>query len=164
MTWNPEQPDDHAIVRYDGRPHEADRPAEKTRWRRFLEFLHLTSRTAHGLSQAYAEAEVVKKRNEAVKVAAEAAEIAARADLTRSKVVTVLSDQIERIVTNEDLPEEAVRMQLSLLAKSHPEILEQVDKIEQIVETLRLKRGTRLQIVQDEPAASGPTAGETESS
>lgn len=156
MTWDPDQHDDHAIVRYEGRPNEADRPAEKTRMRRFLEFLRLLPRKTDEVAVAYDDAEVVEKSNEAVKIAAQAAEMAARADLTRTVEVTVVNEEIERIVTNRSLPMEAVRMQLRTLAKAHPEILEQSDKIDQLIERLRLQRGLRVQIVEDQPAASGP--------
>ena len=160
MTRDPDQHDDHAIVRYEGRPNEADRPAEKTRWQRFREFLHRSSRKTHQLGEAYAGAEVAKKRNEAAKVAAEAAEIASRADLNRAKEIKVVNDEIERIFTNEDLPPAAVMMQLRVLAKGHPEVLQQIEELEKLVETLRLRKGVQLQIIQDqrEPATTGPPA------
>ncbi len=53
-------------------------------------------------------------------------------------------------------------MQLRVLAKEHPEIMEQVKTLENHAETLRLRRGLQLQIVQDQgdPATSGlPSAG-----
>ena len=155
MTYDPDQHDDHAIVRYEGRPNEADRPAEKTRMRRFLELLHLVSRKTTEVAEAYADAEVTKKENEAVKIAAQAAEIAARADLTRTIEVKVVNDEIRRIFSEEDMPVETVKMQLKALAERHPEILEQSEKIEQLVERLRLRRGAQFQIVEDQPAASG---------
>lgn len=161
MTWEPDQHDDHAIVRYEGRPNKADRPAEKTRMQRFLEFLHLVPRKTDEVAVAYHDAEVVEKPNEAVKIAAQAAEMAARADLTRTVEVKVINDEIERIVTNESLPMEAVKMQLRALVKAHPEILEQSEKIDQLIERLRLQRGIRVQIVQDEPATSGPPSAAT---
>ena len=156
MTWNPDQHDDHAIVRYEGRPHESDRLAEKTRWQGFLEFLHLKSRKTGELGEAYAEAEVAKKKNEAVRVAAQAADFATHADLNRIKEVKAVNDEIQRIFTNANLPEEARKMQLRALANAHPEILEQSEKIERQIKTLGLRKGVRLQIVQDQPAASGP--------
>lgn len=156
MTYDPKQHDNHAIVRYEGRPNKADRPAEKTRMRRFLEFLHLSSRKTHELGEAYAVAEVAKKQNEAVKVAAEAAERATRADLNRTEEVKMVNEEIRQIFSNEDVPDEAVKMQLKALAKRHPEIIEQSEKIDQLVERLRLTRGTQIRIVEDEPAASGP--------
>lgn len=156
MTWGRDQRDDHAIVRYEGRPNEADRPAEKTRMRWFLEFLRLVPRKTDEVADVFHDAEVVEEPNEAVKNAAQAAEMAARADLTRTVAVTVVNDEIERIVTNKSLPVEAVKMQLRTLVKAHPEILEKSEEIDQLVERLRLKRGLRLQIAQDEPAASGP--------
>ena len=158
MTWNQDQHDDHAIVRYEGRPNEGDRPAEKTRWQRFLEFLHIKSRKTQELGKSYSDAELAKRNNEAAKIAAEAAQIAARTDLTRAKVVKLVNDEIQRIFTDESLPTEAVMMQLHVLAKEHPEILQQLKKLENLAETLRLRRGVQLQIVQDqkEPATSGP--------
>lgn len=159
MTWNPDQHDDHAIVRFEGRPNEADRPAEKTLMRRFLELLHLVSRKSSEVAEAYADAEVTKKENEAVKIAAQAAEIATRADLNRAEEVKIVNEEIRRIFTNEDVPVEAVKMQLQALAKAYPEILEQSERINQMIEELRIKRGARLQIIQDEPAASGPASG-----
>ncbi len=163
MTWNADQHDDHAIVRLEGRPNEADRPAEKTLMRRFLEFLRLVPRKTDEVAQTYVAAEVIKEPNEAVKITAEAAELAARADLTRTVEVTIVNDEIRRIVADESLPIEAVKMQLRALVKAHPEILEQSEKIDQLIEKLRLERGLRVQIVQDEPAASGPPSAGTPS-
>jgi hypothetical protein len=164
MTWNPDQHDDHAIVRYEGRPNEASRPAEKTRWQRFLEFIHIKSRKTGELGEAYADAEVAKKKNEAAKVAADAADIAAHADLTRIKVVKAVNDEIERIFSEVNLPPAARMMQLNVLAKEHPEIMEQLDKLESIEDRLRLNRGVRIQIAQDEPAASTPPSAGHEGS
>ena len=160
MTWNPDQHDDHAIVRYEGRPNEPDRPAEKTRMRRLLELLHLASRKTTEVGEAYANAEVTKRENEAVKTAAQAAEIAARGDLTRTVEVQLVNEEIRRIFSNEDVPVEAVKMQLKVLAARHPEIKKQCEQIDEIVERLRLTRNTQLQIVEDEPATSGgPPSG-----
>ena len=161
MSWTRDQHDDQAIVRYEGRPNEADRPAEKTCWQRFLEFVHLSSRKTQELGEAFADAEVAKKRNKAVKVAAEAAELAARADLNRAKELRVVNEEIRKIFSDGSLPPEAIKMQLRALAKVHPEILEKVEDIESLVERLRLQRGLHLQIVQDEPAASAPPSAET---
>ena len=149
MTRDPDQHEDHAIVRYEGRPHKSNRPEVKTRWRRCLEFLHLSSRKTQELGEAFAGAEVAKKQNESAKVAAEAAEIAAKADLTRKQAVKLVNDEIQRIFTDENLPQEAKAMQLSVLAKENPEILEQIEIIRERVESSRLTKGVQIQIVED---------------
>ena len=164
MTLNPDQHDDRTIVRYEGRPNEADRPAEKTRWQRFCAFMRLKSKKTGELGEAFADAEVAKKENEAAKIAAEAAEVATRADLNRMQVVTAVNDEIQRIFTNENLSPEAAMMQLNVLAKEHPEILEQFQKLEKLTAELRLRRGVQLQIGQavEEPASSGPSSSGSE--
>jgi len=159
MTWKPDQDDDHAIVRYEGRANDPNRPAEKSRMRRFLELLHLVSRKTSDVAEAYADAEVTKKENEAVKIAAQAAEIATRADLNRTEELKIVNDEIRRIFSDEELPEDAVKMQLGVLAQRHPEILAQSKRIDEIIEKLRLTRGAQVQLLEDEPAQSGGRAG-----
>lgn len=156
MTWDPEQREDHAIVRFEGRSNDAVSPTEKTRWKRFLEFLHLSSRKTYEFGEAYAGAEVAKKENEAAKLAAEAAEIAAKSDLTRAQTVKVVNEEIQRIFTNKDLPPEAKVMQLSVLAKEHPEILAQLKIIEEHTESLRLTKGVKIQLIEDRKPSPNP--------
>ena len=156
MTWHPDQHEDHAIVRFDGRPNDADSPVEKTRWKRFREFLHLSSRKTQELGEAYVGAEVAKKQNEAAKLGAEAAEIAAKADLKRAQTVKVVNEEIQRIFTDKDVPPEAKVMQLSVLAKEHPEILAQLKIIEEHAESSRVTRGVQIQLIEDRKPSPNP--------
>lgn len=156
MTWEPTQRTDHAIVRYEGRPNEGDAPVEKTRWRRFLEFFHLVSRKSSDLGEAYAGAEIAKRQNEATKIGAEAAEIAAKADLTRTENVTLVNAEIRRIFTDEQLPPEVKAMQLNALAKEHPEILEQLKVIDELTEKLRINKGVQIQVIEDRTPSPNP--------
>ncbi|MCZ6653297.1 MAG: hypothetical protein O7D91_09765 [Planctomycetota bacterium] len=156
MTSDPNQREDHAIVRYEGRSNDAVSPVEKTRWKRFLEFLHLSSCKTHEFGEAYAGAEVAKKENEAAKLAAEAADIVAKSDLTRAQTVKVVNEEIQRIFTNKDLPREAKAMQLSVLAKEHPEILAQLKIIEEHAESSRVTRGVQIQLIEDRKPSPDP--------
>ena len=156
MTRDPDQHEDHAIIRFDGRPNDADSSIEKTRWKRFLEFLHLSSSRSQELVEAYAGAEVARKQNEAAKLAAEAAQIAARSDLTRVQAVKVVNEEIQRIFTDKDVPPEAKVMQLSVLAKEHPEILAQLKIIEEYAESLRLTKGVQIQVIEDRKPSPNP--------
>ena len=153
MTWPPEQRDDHAIVKFEGRPNEPTHSGEKSRWAKFKRLIWPFAKRGGewakygaGLGTAFAEAEVAKKENEAAKLAAEAADTAAAADLKRAEKVKVVNDEIERIFTDPDVPNEAKTLQLANLLQDNPELAQQVERVGELINQLRLKRNVHVEL------------------
>lgn len=160
MTWSPDDNNDQAIVRFEGRPNEPDRPGERSRWERFKTAVCPWLKKGSDLGQAYAEAEVAKARSEAAKVAAEAVEIAAQADLNRQQAVQMFGEAVDDIF-NDDSPEAAKMLKLAKLFQENPELSVQVEKIKAIMDRLHLSKGVNIDGVQNQLAP--PERQQTES-
>ena len=136
-----------ALIRFEGAPNQPDRPQEKARWRRFVGFLREKGgsifRRAEDLGEAYAEARVTKENAEAEKFAAEAAEATARADQVRQETVRAVNEEITRIFSDDGLPDFARGLQLANLLTRNPEIIEQLDRIQEVYEHLHVLHGLR---------------------
>ncbi len=154
MTWHPDEQTDPAITKYRGIPDEQDSSNERRRWRRFVKWLlpNLRSRSqqADDLLSRFSEGEVRKRETEADKTAAEAVEIAERANNEKLKGVKAINREIEAIFSN-NLPADLKLLQLANLKENYPEIFEQLEKLRSIEDNLRLKKGCRLGLEFGEP-------------
>lgn len=83
MKFGTEKISETRLVKVEGRPNSPERPRERTRWERFKFWLFPHFKKSEELAEAYAEAKVEKEKSEERKRTEEAAEIAARKDLTR---------------------------------------------------------------------------------
>jgi hypothetical protein len=145
--------DSAAIARFEGGPAEAVTLAERTRWQRFLAAIWPFTRKGGAwaryggeLGKAYVEAEVQLKQNEATRLAAEAAEIAARADVNRNESGVLFNQQVDNIFADDNLPEAVKVLKLAKLLETNPDLLAQLEKVREIMESLRLTRGTSVEI------------------
>ncbi|MEM9276787.1 MAG: hypothetical protein AAGA80_28190 [Cyanobacteria bacterium P01_F01_bin.143] len=134
-----------ALIKFTGKPKEPDRPEETTRWRKFLKFIwpwankggQLVNRVKE-ITEAYYSSEAVKKENEANKFAAEAENIAADTDLKKQEKVKVVNEEIQRIFSQDNVPDTAKKLQLANLLANNPQIGEQLEKIESIVQKMKV--------------------------
>lgn len=134
-----------AIIKYEGIPNP---PTQQSVWRRFLQtvfpFMKRGGKWAeHGadLARSYAEAEVADRNNRALKTAAEAAEISARADLARNEAAKVFSDEVDAIFADRDLPESARMLKLAKLFEANPDLAAQVERVTDLLNRLHLQYG-----------------------
>lgn len=146
--------DTRSIIRFDGNPNEPSRANEATLWKRFLKVIWPFAKTggewarySGELGKTFAEAEVAQRVNTAERIAAEAAETAARADINRQDAVRIFSEQIDAIFSGDNVPESAKMLKLAKLLAANPDLTCQVNKVSKLIETLAKTRGTRIEIV-----------------
>lgn len=152
MFLESEENQSPAIVKLEGMPNNSG-GHEPSRWQKFLSLIWpFTSfggkwaKYGYGLSKTYVEAEVENKQNEAAKTAAEAAEISARADANRNQAAKLFGEQVDNIFKDVTLPETAKLLKLAKLMESNPELVEQIDKVTKLIESLRLLHGASVEI------------------
>ena len=158
MSWAPDQSEKNAIVKFEGRPNNFADPAEQTRWERFKEFIWPFARSGgkwakHGveLGDAFAEARVGKEQSVASEHAAKAAEHAAKADLHRTENAILCNEEMQRIFSAEG-SDGLKKLQLARLLAENPQIQNQLDAVEGIMDRLCLTRGTSIRMVEEQHA------------
>jgi hypothetical protein len=147
--WNS---DEESILEFAGIPNEPNKADESNRWQKFLGWFSWIGNTGRllkkgvGLARLATESHSNKNNAQAAEFAAKAAESAARADQTRQQTVTVVNDEIERIFTNPDTPDLAKHLQFAKLIEANPAIADQLDRVSEIYQRLRLIHGTTIEI------------------
>lgn len=154
-------------IEFKGIPQNLDAPQELSRWKKFLNWANPFFRAAKedvrrikeaGVDIVIAESEIKKAEAEqekaiAAQFQAEAANEAAKADLKNMEVVKAVNDEFARIFSDESVPDSAKLLQLAQLTAKHPEILEQIEKIKSMMETLRVVNFTQIsiEVTEEEP-------------
>ena len=110
----------------------------RTCWQRFKGTLFTHLKISRELAYAYTEAKVEKERNEALKIAEEADEIAAKKDLVRQKSAKEFSAVINEIFADDGLPTGAKDLKLAKLMDENPRVMSQLKKIGKVVEKFSL--------------------------
>lgn len=118
-------------------------------WYRFKAFVCPWLRQSEDLVEAYAKAKVEREENEARKIAEEAAEIAARKDVTRQKEVKTFNAIIDDIFKDDTLPMGAKALKLAKLIENNPQVAKQLENVTDIIEKLALKKGLNIEVVDD---------------
>ncbi len=149
MTFENEEILEATIVKVEGRPNSPKQPGEQARWKGFKAWLFPYLKKSKELAAAYSQAEVTKKENEARKIAEEAAEIAARKDVTKQKEVQTFNAIIDDIFANDTLPPGAKALKLAKLMEKNPQIAKQLEEVKDIIEKLALTRGVNIEVVND---------------
>jgi len=165
-----ENPEKSALIKFEGSPNEPDKPEELNLWQRFKRAIWPWAREggrlatrAKDLGDAYAEAEVAKSDSEAQKFAAEASEAAARADHQRQQTVEAVNEEIRRIFSDEEIPDEAKMLQFANLLANNPELRAQLDNIESLYAKLRVVHGLHITMqIGDEAKQIGASSGSSE--
>jgi len=134
------------IVKVEGRPNLPEQPEERTRWECFKSWLFPHMRKSKELAQAYTEAKVAKEENEALKIAEEAAEIAARKDLTKQQEASEFNKLIDDIFADDGLLPGVKALKMAKLMEKNPKIATQLDKVKDIIEKLALKKGLNIEV------------------
>jgi hypothetical protein len=148
---NPENEEilEATIVKAEGRPNNPEKPKEQTRWQRFKTWIFPYWKESKELAKTYSQAEVAKKENEARKLMEEAAEIAARKDLTQQKEVKQFNDIIDDIFADDGLLPGAKALKLAKLMEKNPQVAAQLEKVKDIIEKLALKKGLNMEVVDE---------------
>jgi len=150
------------LVKVEGRPNSPELPKEQTRWERFKFWLFPHLRKSGELAEAYAEAKVEKEKSEARKRTEEAAEIAARKDVTRQEEVKEFCSIVDGIFADDGLPPGAKALKLAKLMEENPQVAAQLDKIKDLIEKLALNKGFNVEVVDESHKALGGQADEIE--
>jgi hypothetical protein len=137
------------IVKVEGTPNLPEQPEERPRWECFKSWLFPHMRKSKELAQAYTEAKVAKEENEARKIAEEAAEIAARKDLTMQQEASEFNALIDDIFADDGMPIGAKALKLAKLMEKNPQIVAQLDEVKGIMEELALKKGLNIEVEED---------------
>ena len=133
-----EQPSEYLKIQSRKDTNVLERSRKQTRWQRFKAALFPYLRRSKELAYAYTEAQIEKERNEARKIAEEAAEIAAQNDLIRQKSAKEFGAVINDIFADDSLPPSAKTFKLAKLIEANPEIVVQLERAEKVVEKLSL--------------------------
>lgn len=149
MTFEIEKISETRLVKIEGRPNSPERTKERTRWQRFKFWLFPHLKKSRELAEAYAEAKVEKEKSEARKTTEEAAEIAARKDITRQKEVREFNIIIDDIFKDDTLPPGAKALKLAKLIEKNPQVAKQLQRVKDIIENLALKKGFNIGVVDD---------------
>lgn len=168
MNNSPEKEQNRNIVKFVGRPVDTKDEKELSNWKKFLKFIwpwakeggRLISRSKQ-LTEDFYQAEVSKKQNEATKFAAEAANIAAETDLKVQQKVKIVNEEISRIFSDPNIPEIAKQLQLANLMTKNPDLVDQLNKIEQIVSKLKAVNFTKFQMKIESDQSIGLEAKDT---
>ena len=120
---------------------------DRTRWQRFKAALFPYLRRSKELADAYDEAKVEKERSEARKIAEEADKIAAKRDLIRQKSAKEFGDVVDDIFMVDSLPLGARALKLAKLIEKNPNVFAQLEKAEEVIESLAFKKVLRVEIV-----------------
>ncbi len=165
-TSNDHESDDTQIVRFEGNPNDSGETGERSIWSRFLNAIWPFSKRggewakySGGLGKAFAEAEVSQRANTAARTAAEAAETAARADVSRQEAVRVFNEQIDAIFGDDGLPESAKLLKLAKLLEKNTDLSEQIENVTEIIDRLALTRGSKIKIGATSRKMSTPRGG-----
>ncbi len=150
-----------AIVKSEGRPLEPDRPGEVSRWSHFKRRLLARLKWGGGLSEAYADARVAKERNEAQKLAEEAAKIAAQTDAERQEAYRRFAENVDELFTGS--PDDAEALKLMKLLEANPGLKEQAEKVQALLGWLRDHRETRVEILDIRTLDETPALSDQES-
>ena len=153
-----EQPSKYLKVRSHQETFVSIRSGNRTRWQRLKATLFPRLKRSKELAYAYTEAKVEKELNEARKVAEEADEIAARKDLTRQKEVKEFNRSVDDIFKIDRLASGAKIIKLAKLIEMNPQVVAQLKKVEEVIETLALKKALNIE-VDDESKKALPIEG-----
>ncbi len=145
-----------AIVKAEGRPRSPHQPNERTRLKRFKDWLHPHLKKSEKLTEAYAEAKVTKETNEANRIAQEAAKIAAQTDLENAKKDIVKQKEVEQFSANIDdiykddgLPLQAKQMKMAKLLENNPGIIQQLNRVTEVMEKLESQKKSKFAFVEE---------------
>ena len=145
-----------SILKFSGKPSKG-LTKERSKWRKFLTWLNPFAKKtndlfkeAKGLTKEYYEAEINLKNSEAENFEAEAAEKSANAKLKTTENSKAVNDEITKIFTS-DLPDKVKMLQLATIMSSNPEIVDQLKKIEGMMDYMKVVNFSEFNIQIERP-------------
>lgn len=132
------------IQRFEGVPRKTGRRQERKRWRKFLEFFSGKFSQSDELATDYAIAHVNEKQAEAQIKANQAAEIAARVAIDKSKNTKAVFSLIDEAAGSD--PEIAQELKLRQLLQDNPHLADQMRQIAKRGDDLARKYGARVDV------------------
>jgi hypothetical protein len=160
MEFQSDCSDDAAIVKFEAgaQPREGGRyaPYDPTLFQRFWNWLFPRLERGADLAEAYGAAEVAGRAAEVRRTAENAAEIAAKRDLSLAKAGVSRQQEVQEFIKNieaiEGLQSPAGQtLAFAKLIENNPDVIAQVEVVETLVEKLALSRGLMLSRTDDEP-------------
>lgn len=133
-----EQPSEYLKIQSRKDTNVLERYRKRTRWQRFKDALSPHLSGSKELAYAYTKAKVEKELSEALRIAEEAAEIAAKKDLIRQKGVKEFGAVIDDIFAVDSLPPGAKALKLAKLIQENPQVLEQLKIAGKVIEKFSL--------------------------
>lgn len=138
-----------SVTKVECSPKLLENSKEVRTWETFIQLISHWLKPNKELGQAYITAKVTKEINEAQKIAEEAAEISANKDMIRQQEANEFFKLVEDIFKDDNLPLIAKRLKLAKLFENNPGIEEQLNKIESIIDKLRLTKGVIIDTVEE---------------
>ena len=113
------------------------------------------------LGEEYLRAKVAQESNSAEKIAAEAAEIASKQDLNEANADVAKQEALGKFISNlkqmGDLNPVQQTLALAKMIEDEPGLIEQIEKIESLLHSLRVVHGTTVGLLSD-PQGTGQDA------
>jgi hypothetical protein len=141
-----------ALSRVDGTPREGDEITSR-RGMFFGAVASILSKVVEGvgLGEEYVRAKVAQESNAAAKTAAEAAELASKRELNEAHADIARQDALKGFIENLQMmkglnPPQQV-MALAKMMQQEPGLFEQIDKIDDLINMLHVKHGTRIEFL-----------------
>lgn len=143
------------VVEAQGGPNSPNRRGETTVWQHFKRWAsrHLVS--TDDLIDAYTTGEKMGRKTQALRNIEEAAEYAAKADLTRQEATKKFFDNVDSIFGDQKNSPEAIKLKLAKLSENNPALKKQLDTVNEIIKMLAMNNGAGFHIVDDSRSLPG---------
>jgi len=135
---------------------------KKTRWNGFLNLLSSKIEKVEDLCARYLEGKIKIKESQAQKTIQEAAEIAAKTEAIKAKTSILKQNRdkdfnknVDDVFADDASPDIAKKLKLANLLANNPDMIEQLKKVNSLIEELGWKKGTQFEIV-DSPTVALP--------
>lgn len=144
-----------ALCKAEGVPKKSN-PEELSRWQQFKYWVFPHLKKNAELAQEYACAEVTQKKadaqvciEEAARIAAEREKTEAETDLINQQATEQFNKNIDSIFKDDSLPDAAKQIKLAGLFSKNPEIADQLNQVNYIIEKLELTKHTRIKVTNE---------------
>lgn len=128
-----------------GTTQRAGSAAERTRFQAFKEFFIPRLARQEQFAVAYEEATVRKLDAEGEKLVQEAAKLSAERDVAKQEELRIFCETVDKSFAPDDSPH-VVKLKLAKLLETNPQIANQLEKVNEIIDSLNRSKGCLISI------------------
>jgi len=157
MNRNSEISPENAIVKVSAKPNASDCPYEYKKWQRFVYIILPWLKHGRDLARIYTEAKVDREEAQAKKIVEEATKIKVEKDILKQQEVKEFVALVDDIFAKDDLPLPAKMLKIAKLLEANPQIMMQLEKINDFLEKIGLEKEFQIDFTQKISDLEGPT-------